>query len=190
MADDLSASIYIATSLDGFIARADGSLDWLNAPTAQYDPDLDLGDLGFADFMAGVDVLVMGRSTYDIVLGFGEWAYGDTPVAVATHRSIEPPPSAPDAEVHAVSGTATEIAVELAAKGHRQAYVDGGSLIRQFLAAGLVDRLVLTRIPVLIGSGIALFGELPHDVRLRHEGTESWSNGLVQSTYRVVDPEA
>ena len=186
MPDEFRASVYIATSLDGFIARADGSLDWLDAPTAQYDPDDDLGDLGFAEFLATVDVLVMGRSTYDTVLGFGEWPYGDTPVAVATHRSIDPPPASADADVHAVAGTATEIAAALAAEGHRRAYVDGGTVINQFLAAGLVDRLVLTRIPVLIGSGIALFGELPHDIGLRHEGTTSWSNGLVQSTYRVV----
>jgi dihydrofolate reductase len=109
---------------------------------------------------------------------------------VATHRPIDPPPASPDADVQAVSGTATEIATALAAKGHRQAYVDGGTLIRQFLAAGLVDRLLLTRIPVLIGSGIVLFGELPHDIRLRHEGTTSWSNGMVQSTYRVVSSAA
>lgn len=187
MAERPSFSVFIATSVDGYIARRDGSLDWLMGATPESPPsDTDLGDFGFGAFFASVDLLLMGRSTYDTVIGFGEWPYGNTPVVVVTHRALDPPTAAPDAPVTAAAGTPSELVAQLAASGHRHVYVDGGDLIQQFLAAGLIDRLTISRVPVLLGDGISLFGSVPADVHLHHDRTESWSNGLVQTTYSVV----
>ena len=179
-------SVFIATSLDGFIARRDGSLDWL--PGADGQPATTEGDddddYGYASFVASVDALLMGRTTYDAVLGFGQWPYGATPVVVLTTRDL-PLPDDPTAVVSAISGDALDVARRLVAQGHRHVYIDGGRTVQQFLAAGLIRRLVISRLPVLLGEGIPLFGALSADVRLRHETTESFPTGLVQSTYRI-----
>lgn len=175
----MNASVYIATSLDGFIAREDGALDWLPTPEAGGE------DYGYHGFFASVDAVVIGRHTYEAVRGFGGWAYGKTPVVVLTHRPLEIP--APMREtVEAMSGSPAEVVQRLAERGMQHVYVDGGKTIRGFLAAGLIRRLILTRVPVLIGRGIPLFGPLPHDVRLRHVETRSYPDGLVQSEYEVA----
>ncbi len=178
--------MFIAASLDGFIARRDGSLDWLPGANGQpADPAAPSdGDYGYASFLASVDSLLMGRATYDTVLGFAEWPYGTKPVAVLTTRDLVLPAD-PSAVVSAVSGDPAAVAARLVDQGRPRVYLDGGRTIQQFLAAGLVGRLVITRVPVLLGDGIPLFGPLPADVVLRHETTESFASGLVQSTYRI-----
>ncbi len=182
-------SVFIATSLDGFIARRDGSLDWLPGADGQpviTEGDYD-GDYGYASFMASVDALLMGRATYDAVLGLGQWPYGETPVVVLTTRDL-PLPDDPTAVVSAISGGAHDVARRLVEQGHPRVYIDGGRTIQQFLAAGLIRRLVISRLPMLLGEGIPLFGALSADVRLRHEATESFPTGLVQSSYRIDRP--
>lgn len=173
----LRATVYLALSLDGFIARPDGDVGWLSAEGA--DPD---EDYGYRAFMDSVDALVMGRRTYDTVRTFGAWPYGATPVVVLTSRPVELPDDAP---VEAMAGSPVDIAERLAARGVRHLYVDGGATVRAFLAAGLIDRLILTRIPILIGAGIPLFGPLETDIRLHHVETRTFPGGLVQSTYDV-----
>ncbi|MEQ8177676.1 MAG: dihydrofolate reductase family protein [Amphiplicatus sp.] len=170
----MKASVFVGASVDGFIARADGGLDWL--------PE-DCEDHGYNEFMATVDALVMGRNTFEIVLAFGGWAYGDKPVFVLSNRPLPPVPDG--AIVERLSGAPTEIMSALAARGVGHVYVDGGIVIQSFLREGLVQRLIVTRIPVLLGEGIPLFGALSGDVRLKHVATRSFPSGLVQSEYRL-----
>jgi len=167
--------VYLGASLDGFIARADGSVDFLDV----VEPE---GDLGFADFMAGVDALLMGRNTYDHVVDSGyDWAYGETPVYVWTSRPLDPLVDT----VEAVSGEVADVVEELERRGVGTLYVDGGHVVQTFLRSGLADELTITTVPVLIGDGISLYGPLDHDVFLTHVGTTSWPSGFVQSRYRV-----
>ncbi len=172
----IQGSVFVGTSLDGFIARSDGGLDFL----------LPSGDEahGFEEFMASVDALVMGRKTYDIVLEFGAWPYGEKPVFVLSSADIKAPPKG--AIVEGMHGDPRDIASEIAARGIEHIYVDGGATIQRFLRAGLIQRLIITRVPVLIGKGIPLFGDLEHDVALRHVATRHFASGLVQSEYEVV----
>lgn len=173
----MKAAVFVGVSLDGQIARADGGLDWLPHGTTE--------DHGFHAFMATVDALVMGRNTYDVVRGFeGAWAYGKTPVYVLSHRELAPAPAG--AVVERVSGTPAEVAATLGRKGIRRVYVDGGATIQQFLDAGLVDRVIVTWIPVLIGKGIPLFGATSRDIPLKHVSTRTFPSGLVQSEYAVA----
>lgn len=184
---DLKASVYIATSLDGFIAREDGGLDWL--PGAQ-EGDGAAGDggdedHGFREFMDSVDVLVMGRNTYETVLGFGEWPYGSKRVVVLSSGPVEIPPDRVR-NVEWRSSPPAELFNELSESGVDHIYVDGGKTIQGFLEAGLIEELIITTIPVLIGSGIPLFGPLTKDKHLAHIETQSFDNGMVQSKYRVI----
>jgi len=175
----VNASVFIATSLDGFIARPNGELDWLHGGEGEGGPH------GYDEFIATVDALVIGRKTYEVVLAFETWPYGDKPVFVLSTGALAPAP--PGAGVEHMSGDAAEIVSRLSARGIRHIYVDGGVTIQRFLRAGLIQRLVINRIPVLIGAGIPLFGELSHDIRLRHVSTRQFAGGLVQSEYDVVE---
>lgn len=168
--------VYAGMSVDGFVARTDHALDFLEVDTGG-------DDLGFSAFLATVDALVMGRTTFDTVMGFGvPWPYGDMPVRVATHRSLDLPDDHPG-DVAAVSGPPAEI---LAGLGEvNRVYVDGGATVRSFLADGLVDRFVLTTIPVLIGAGIPLFGHGPGDIALDLVAVREFPNGIVQREYAV-----
>jgi len=171
----MKASVFIGTSLDGFIARANGDLDWL--PPSGGEPH------GYEEFMATVDALVIGRNTYEVVLAFDEWPYGAKPVFVLSTQPLAPAPSG--AVVERLSGEPSDITGQLAARGIGHIYVDGGITVQRFLRAGLIQRLIITRVSVLIGDGIPLFGALPGDVRLRHIATRSFPSGLVQSEYQL-----
>lgn len=172
----MRASVFIATSLDGFIARPDGGLDWLPQDGGEAH--------GYDEFIATVDAMVIGRNTYQTVLGFGAWPYGRTPVFVLSTRPLAPAPA--EAVVERLSGEPNDIVAQLDARGVQHAYVDGGITIQRFLRAGQIQRLIITRIPVLLGSGIPLFGDLPEDIVLRHIRTRQYPSGLVQSEYVVV----
>ena len=172
----MKASVFIATSLDGFIARANDDLDWL--PSGGGEPH------GYDEFIATVDALVIGRRTFDKVLTFGSWPYGEKPVIVLSTRTLDPVPQG--ANVESMSGAPTEIATLLSARGVQHIYVDGGITIQRFLKAGLIRRLIITRIPILLGDGIPLFGALEHDIVLRHVKTRHYASGLVQSEYAIV----
>ena len=171
----MKASVFVGTSVDGFIARLDGSFDFLPADGGE--------PHGYAEFFATVDALVMGRNTYETVLAMEPWPYGPKPVYVlSSHPIPKPPPGLP---VERMSGTPAEIVAKLEARGVRHIYVDGGVTIQGFLAAGLIQRLIVTRVPVLIGTGIPLFGAVPRDIPLRHVATRSFKGGLVQTEYEV-----
>jgi len=176
----MKASAFIGTSLDGFIARTNGGLDFL--PPGGGEPH------GYDEFMATVDALVIGRKTFETVLTFDGWPYGEKPVVVLSGRPLAPAP--PGAAVERMSGAPAEIVSQLAARGIRHVYVDGGITIPRFLQDGLIQRLIVTRVPVLIGTGIPLFGRVPSDIVLRHVGTRQYASGLVQSEYEVIDQRA
>jgi len=176
----MKLSVFCGVSVDGFLARPDDGLDFLDAGGEE--------PHGFAEFLAGVDVVVIGRRTFEVVLRIGHLSiYGKRLVVVLSSRPLDFT-SIKDAEVEQMSGEPSEIVKQLQTRGLKHAYIDGGITIQRFLAAGLIDRLVITRVPVLIGAGIPLFGPLPRDIMLRHVATRSYGGGLVQSEYEVGAP--
>ena len=172
----MKASVFVGTSLDGFIARANGSFDFL--PPGGGEPH------GYDEFIASVDVLVIGRNTFETVLKFPSWPYGGKPVFVLSSHALGPIPFG--AVVERMSGAPTEVVSQLSARGIQHAYVDGGITIQRFLQAGLIQRLIITRVPVLIGGGIPLFGVTQGDILLKHVLTRQYASGLVQSEYEVA----
>jgi dihydrofolate reductase len=180
MTPPLRASVFVGTSLDGFLARSNGDLDFLPPGGGE--------EHGYGAFMASVDAIVIGRNTFDKVLTFDEWPYGKKPVFVLSTRPIDAPPVR-GAVIERMAGSPSDIASRLAARGFQHLYVDGGITIQRFLRAGLIQLLNITRVPVLIGSGTPLFGELPYDIGLRHVVTRQYPSGLVQSEYVVLPPE-
>ena len=177
----MKVSVFIATSLDGFIARRDGSIDWLNEANAML-PEGE--DCGFMAFMDSVDTLIMGRKTYEQVLSFGQWPYGDTPVVVLSHNSIEIPSHLLDTVSHSAE-LPSVLLKRLAANDVKHVYVDGGGTIQSFLAESLIDEITITRIPVVIGDGIPLFAPMAEYIKLVHLGTTAYEFGFVQSRYSV-----
>ena len=177
----LKASVYIATSLDGYIARENGELDWLDTANATV-PEGE--DCGFLQFMEPIDVLVMGRKTYEKVLSFGMWPYGNTPVIVLSRNKIEFP-SDLSQNVSCSSESPKEICERLANESAKRLYIDGGMTIQRFLADGLITDITITVIPVILGSGIPLFRSLEKDISLEHVATKIFDFGFVQSTYKV-----
>jgi dihydrofolate reductase len=173
----MTVSVFVGTSVDGFIARQNGSFDFLPADGGE--------PHGYEEFMASVDALVIGRKTFETVLGLAAWPYGQKRVVVLSGRTVDLS-AASGGVVEQMAGTPAEIVAKLAVSGAHHLYVDGGITIQRFLRAGLVQRIIITRVPVLIGDGIPLFGALPHDVRLRHVATRHYPSGLVQTEYQVA----
>jgi len=173
----VKATVFIATSIDGFIARENGDIDWLPGAVEPH---------GFEELFASVDAVVIGRKTFETVLKFGSWGYGQKPVVVLSSRAAEL-----KAPVQAIcdflNGEPQEVVTQLAHRGFKHVWLDGGLTIQRFLAAGLIQRMIITRIPVLLGSGIPLFGPLPHDVKLQHVSTRSLPSGIVQSEYAALE---
>jgi len=173
----MTVSVFVGTSVDGFIARPNGSFDFLDA--GGNEPH------GYQEFFATVDVVVMGRNTFEVVLPFPEWPYGKTRVVVLSSRPVDLS-RVRNGVVEQMSGEPAEIVAKLAAEGAHHLYVDGGITVQRFLRAGLVDRITITRVPVLVGEGIPLFGVVPRDIQLRHVATQTYAGGLVKSEYAVV----
>jgi dihydrofolate reductase len=172
----MKASVFVGTSVDGFIARHNGDFDFL--PEGGGEPH------GYNEFIATVDVLVIGRNTFEKVLTFDTWPYQDMRVVVLSNRAIDTS-AIPAARVERMFGSPPDIVARLAATGAQHAYIDGGITVQQFLRAGLIQRLIITRVPVLVGQGIPLFGSLPQDLKLRHVATQAYASGLVKSEYAV-----
>lgn len=173
----MTVSVFIGTSVDGFIARPNGNLDFL--PVGGGEPH------GYLEFMASVDALVIGRNTFETVLAFATWPYGDKRVVVLSSGPLDFS-AVRGGVVEQMAGTPAEIVSKLAASGAHHLYVDGGITIQRFLREGMVQRLIITRVPVLIGEGIPLFGTLPQDIRLRHVATQHYPSGLVKTEYEVA----
>jgi dihydrofolate reductase len=178
----MKTSVFVGTSLDGFIARLDGTYDFLSTGSAAPNEN------GYNEFIASVDTVVIGRKTFETVLGLPGWAYGEKRVVVLSRRPLDLSAARKrGGHVEQLAGSPREIVSKPAAKGAGHLYVDGGLTIQEFLRAGLIQKITITRVPVLIGEGIPLFGKLPHDVRLRHVRTQPLPSGNVQSEYDVVN---
>ncbi|HEY2457955.1 MAG TPA: dihydrofolate reductase family protein [Candidatus Acidoferrum sp.] len=171
------ASVFVGTSIDGFIARRNGAFDFLPADGGE--------PHGYEEFIASVDALVIGRNTFEVVAAFPEWPYGDKRVVVLSSKTLDLS-GVRGGIVEQMTGDPAGIVSKLAASGVQHIYVDGGITIQSFLRAGLVQRLIITRVPVLIGEGIPLFGVLGRDVQLKHIATQQYASGLVKSEYHVV----
>lgn len=171
----MKVAVYIAASVDGFIAKKDGDVAWLH--DARY--AIEGEDFGYTQFMADVDCIVMGRNTYEKVLEFDAWPFAGKRVVVLSHS------------LKSISQAGAELSFEypkvllqrLAAEGVKKVYVDGGKTIQSFLHDGLVHEITVTRIPILLGSGLPLFGQMDASVHLQHLRTQAFTNGFVQSTY-------
>jgi dihydrofolate reductase len=172
----MTASVFIGISVDGFIARKNDDLDFLPENCEPH---------GYTEFIASIDAIVMGRKTFEKVLTFGSWPYGKKHVVVLSSRPIDLSVVS-GGVVEQMAGEPAEIVAKLAARGVHNLYIDGGVTIQRFLRAGMIQRLIITRVPVLIGEGVPLFGPLAQDVRLRHVATRHYPSGLVQSEYEVA----
>ena len=172
----MKTSVFVGVSADGFLARPDGAFDFLLGSGAEKEN-------GYDEFFATVDALVIGRHTYEVVLPFPAWPYGAKSVFVLSTRPLAAAPAG--ASVERMGGTPAEILSVLAARGFSHVYVDGGLTIQSFLRAGLIQRLVITRAPTLIGTGIPLFGPVDADIPLKHVATRQLSGGAVQSEYAI-----
>ncbi len=171
--------IYIATSLDGYIATSEGNLDWLNEI-----PNPEKSDFGFAEFMSGIDALVMGRKTFEKALTFDVWPY-EKPVFVLS-SSMDNVPKKLENNVKIISGSPKEVVDLLKEFGHQNLYIDGGITIQGFLEDDLIDEIIITRVPVLLGNGIPLFDNLSRSLRFRHERTQILNEMLVKSHYKRI----
>lgn len=172
--------VYIATSLDGFIARKNGDIDWLPADEPESNEDY-----GFWEFFNTVDALVMGKNTFEKVLSFGIWPYKDKKVIVVS-KSIKKLPAIENANLQLVRGDTSDVFNQLKQSGYQKIYLDGGKLIQSFLRDNLIDELIISKIPVLIGDGIPLFGKLDNDIKLEVLHSQAFKNGLVQTHYKVA----
>ena len=175
---DKKNSVFIATSLDGYIADKNGGIDWLYSI-----PNPENNDMGYVEFNDGIDALVMGRTTFETVLGFDvEWPY-DKPVFVLSNKLNEIPKSHKD-KAFLVKGTLTEILEQIHEKGFNRLYIDGGTTIRNFLKEDLIDEIVLTTIPILLGGGSSLFSELPKEMKFELIKTKTYLNKVTQNHYK------
>jgi len=165
---------YIATSVDGYIARSDGSLDWLEklpGTPAEY---------GFTDHYANIDAIILGRNTYETIINFPQWPYSDKRVIVLSNTKTGP---VNFAKIY--SGDLNKLLSNLFSDGIKHIWVDGGKTITSFLEQQLVDRLVISIIPVILGSGIPLFGKIKQEINSKLIASQSYNSGLVQNTYEI-----
>ena len=175
----MSNFIYIATSLDGYIARKDGDLEWLlNIETHEID-----GDYGYDEFLKNIDAIVMGRGTFDFIKQIEPWVYQQPVYVLSTSMKEIDIPLNIKGKIELLSNSPEEIVRNLKKKNLNNLYIDGGKAIQSFLKAGLIDEMIITRIPILLGSGIPLFGELSNDILWKHKQTITYENGLVKSHY-------
>jgi dihydrofolate reductase len=170
--------VYVGASLDGYIAGPNDELDWLDEWSHPDD-----GDYGYGEFMEGIDALLLGRRSFDVVLGFGEWHY-TVPAFVLSNTLTEVPEALSD-RVQLCRGPLPDVLEQMAAQGFENVYLDGANVVQQALAAGLVDELIVTRLPIILGGGISLFGPLDSALRFDHVDTTVFKSGLVKSHYRA-----
>ncbi len=175
----ITGHVFIAVSLDGYIARTDGDIGWL------IERDDPAEDHGYADFIHKIDVILMGRCTFESVRHFDPWPYSRRVVVLSNSLTDDDVPKALRDKVQVMAAPPAQAMARLEAEGAQRVYVDGGRVIQSFLAEGLIDDMVITRVPVLLGGGRSLFGPLRSDVLLVHDKTVSFPSGLVQSHYRI-----
>ena len=174
----MSNIVYIATSIDGYIAREDGSIDWLMEL-----PNPDQSDYGFSVFLNRVDGIIMGRKTFETVLGFNAWPYPHSKMVFVLSTSLNEMPLTLSGHVEIIKGDLTEIIASLKERGFNNLYIDGGKTIQSFLKEDLIDEMIITRIPILLGAGIPLFEKNNMELKFEHVETEVHNNMLAKSKY-------
>lgn len=183
----MKCSVYIATSADGYIATNTGGVDWLQA-AGNLEADMGDEDMGFADFMGSVDCMIMGRKCMDTLasmnLTYEQWIYGDMPIIVLSRSLIEPPKSLPG-KVEMYAGDIQALMARLEGKGYKHAYIDGGATITSFINLKLINEMIITQAPVLLGEGIKLFGKLEQAVKLEKTSAVAFANDFTQMRCRV-----
>ena len=175
----MSNKVYIATSIDGFIAKKNGDINWLMDV-----PNPEGSDFGFNEFMNSVDAIVMGRLTYEQVLKFSEWPY-NKPVFVLS-STLKSVPEFLNDKVNIIKGNPKSIIEKLNSMKYSNLYIDGGKTVQEFLKEDLIDELIITRISILLGDGIPLFSKLINDQKYEHLATEIFNNTLVKSHYKRI----
>jgi len=171
----MKTTVYVGTSLDGFIARKDGNIDWL----VKYQ-NKEVHD-SYKEFISRIDAMVIGRGTFEKVLSFPVWPYEKKVYVLST--SLKQIPGTLNEKATLIAMKPAELLSHLSDKGFSNIYVDGGKVIQSFLKEDLIDELIITRVPELIGTGISLFGYLDNDLRFEHIKTNIYSDGLVKSQY-------
>ncbi|ASK18645.1 dihydrofolate reductase family protein [Halomonas sp. N3-2A] len=185
----MKCSVYIATSADGYIATPDGGVDWLHT-AGNLEADMrENPDMGFQSFIDSVDCMVMGRKCMDVISGMNlapdQWPYGDLHIVVLSHSVSEPPENL-QGKVKMYAGEVQDLMADLESKGFEHAYIDGGSTITSFLNLGLIDEMTITKAPILLGGGIALFGSLNQQIRLEEAEAIAFPNNFIQTKYKVT----
>jgi dihydrofolate reductase len=170
----VQCSVYIAASLDGFIARLDGRIDWLATVERAGE------DYGYQRFRDSIDVCIVGRKTYETVLEFETWPYAGKRCIVMTHAAL----NAKHGEEF-YCGPPEVLVERLSAEKAKRAYVDGGVVIQQFLSAGLISDLTVSVVPILLGEGVRLFGRTGRDLPLKFVASRAFESGLVKLEYRL-----
>ncbi|WNB17918.1 dihydrofolate reductase family protein [Marivirga arenosa] len=172
--------VFIATSIDNFIADKNGNIDWLHSI-----PNPDQDDMGYQQFMNGVDALLMGRNTFDTVSGFDiEWPY-EKPVFVLSN-SLKQIPDELSGKVELLKGGLNSVLNTIHNKGYSNLYIDGGKLIQSFLKEDLIDEMTITKIPILLGEGVSLFSSLEHSLNFECINTKIYLNSIVQNQFKRV----
>ncbi len=184
----MKCSVYIATSVDGFIATKDGSVDWLHTAG---DPNADMGnaaDMGFNEFMASIDCIIMGRKCMEVIAAMNltpeQWPYGDTRI-ITLSNTLKEAPANLMGNVEMYSGDLEALMQQLELEGHQHAYIDGGTTIQGFLNQKRINEITITRAPIVLGDGIPLFGKTEHNISLKNATAIAFPNGFVQVKYLV-----
>ena len=178
----VKVSVFIGTSLDGFIARENGDIDWLDDANKQVTPG---EDFGFKSFLESVDQIIMGRKTFDQVMKFDNWPYNNTKMIVLTSKNIEIPEKLRETVTTSNTSSPEQLIKELSDQSINHIYIDGGIVIQDFLSARLVDEITVTIVPILIGKGKSFSGLLSKDLSLEHLKTTVFNFGFVQVKYKI-----
>jgi len=178
----VKVSVFIGTSLDGFIARENGDIDWLDDANKQVTPG---EDFGFKSFLESVDQIIMGRKTFDQVMKFDNWPYNNTKMIVLTSKNIEIPEKLRETVTTSNTSSPEQLIKELSDQSINHIYIDGGIVIQDFLSARLVDEITVTIVPILIGKGKSFTGLLLKDSSLKHLKTTVYNFGFVQIKYKI-----
>ncbi|GLO62447.1 dihydrofolate reductase [Vibrio sp. MACH09] len=185
----MKCSVFIATSVDGFIAKTDGSVDWLHTAG---NPEAEMGnqaDMGWAEYMASVDCLIMGRKCMEVISAMNltpeQWPYGDMRIVVLSNTLTEAPDNMKE-RVELYSGDLNDLVTMLEGDGHKHAYIDGGKTVQAFINLKLINEIIITRAPILLGEGIPLFGKVAHDIKLENVTATAFANNFVQVKYTVT----
>ncbi|GAA4272520.1 dihydrofolate reductase family protein [Aquimarina gracilis] len=183
----MKCSVYIATSVDGFIAKPDGNVDWLHT-AGNLEADMGTEDMGFKAFMDSVDCMVMGRKCMEMISSMNltpdQWFYGDMRIVVLSNTLSEAPDNL-KGKVEMYSGDVSNLVDTLEKEGFKHAYIDGGKTIQSFINLQLIDEIILTRIPILLGEGIPLFGKTFKNIKLEKAEAGAFPNDFVQVKYSL-----